>query len=131
MTTLRGSCAGRRVLVVEDHAAIALSVAAALEEEGAVVVGPVGTAESAMRVLAGKERIDAAVLDVKLTDGAVFPVADELLRRNIPFVFTTAYAAGSMPDRYARIRVLEKPFAADLVARAIYAGYRSGDAPAS
>ncbi|WP_064708481.1 hypothetical protein [Rhizobium bangladeshense] len=40
----------------------------------------------------------------------VFPVADELLKRNIPFYFATGYSRDVVPPRFAERIFVEKPF---------------------
>src|SRR5690606_36357720 len=62
-----------------------------LEEQGARVLGPATSLGEARQLLAG-ERPTAAVLDVNLGGEYVFPLAEELLAREVPFVFATAYA---------------------------------------
>jgi len=59
---------------------------------------------------------DAAVLDVNLGGDRVYPVADALSRRNVPFVFVTGYGTGVLPYEYAERPRLGKPFKmADLI----------------
>jgi CheY-like chemotaxis protein len=96
----RASLQGRRVLVVEDEAAEALMLEDLLAQAGCVVIGPAGTTESALNLIE-QEAVDCAVLDVKLLDGQVFPVADTLVARGVPFVFATAYEADALGARYA------------------------------
>ncbi|MBO0734421.1 MAG: response regulator [Methylocapsa sp.] len=55
-------------------------------------------------------RFDIAVLDVNLDGEASYPVADELDRRNLPFLFATGYGAQAIPESYRRHIVLQKPF---------------------
>jgi CheY-like chemotaxis protein len=51
----------------------------------------------------------AAILDVNLRGQLVYPVADRLLDRGIPFVFVTGYGRESIDRRYSFVKVLEKP----------------------
>jgi CheY-like chemotaxis protein len=83
--------AGKRILVVEDDFVIARSVADMLGDHGASVVGPVGRLPRALALI-DQEPIDAAVLDINLAGIMVFPLASELNRRNVPFLFATGYA---------------------------------------
>ena len=46
--------------------------------------------DAALR-LAHEEPLDAAILDVRIRGGQVYPVAEELLARNIPFVLASGY----------------------------------------
>ncbi len=64
------------------------------------------SAQDAARALA----FDVAVLDVNLDGQESFSVADILTRRNIPFVFSTGYGGGGLPDRLKGTPVLQKPF---------------------
>ncbi|MGE4220791.1 MAG: histidine kinase, partial [Alphaproteobacteria bacterium] len=100
--------AGLGVLVVEDEALVALDVAAALRGAGCAVVGPVGRLEAALK-LAGEEALDAAVLDVNLGGPMVFPVAEALRARGIPFVFLTGYEEGFLPPALRGERRVAKP----------------------
>src|SRR4051794_41922498 len=75
-----------RILVVEDEALIAMDLERIVRSAGCEVLGPVGRAEEALR-LAAEERLDAAILDIELSDGDSFAPADTLPRRRGPFVF--------------------------------------------
>src|SRR5437764_6538497 len=88
------------MLVVEDEFLIALEVDDALRRAG--VVGPVATPEDAAR-LATEEQLDAAVLDVELRGGRVFPAADALARLSVPFVFLMGYAPGGAREVAPRV----------------------------
>lgn len=103
---------GCRILVVEDEYLIADDITQALLGAGAEVLGPVASAADAAELIAGGGRIDAAILDVTLRDGAVFPAADTLAERNIPFAFATGYEEWSLPERFQGRPVIEKPFKA-------------------
>jgi DNA-binding response OmpR family regulator len=103
---------GRRILVVEDEYLIADDITQALLSAGAEVLGPVATAADAAELIAAEGRIDAAILDINLRDGAVFPAADTLAERNIPFAFATGYEEWSLPERFQGRPIVEKPFKA-------------------
>jgi CheY-like chemotaxis protein len=98
------------VLLVEDEFLIAHSLSQLLQNEGATIVGPVATSQGALRMLGRNERVDAAVLDVNLHGQTSYSVADALLARSVPIVFTTGYLASMIPPRYRGIDVLQKPF---------------------
>jgi CheY-like chemotaxis protein len=103
-----GVLSGRRILVVEDDYLIATDLARSLEDLGAAVLGPAGSVKDALALLAGVT-IDAAVLDINLGTEKVFPLADTLLSRRVPFVFTTGYDRWIIPSTYAGVPRLEKP----------------------
>jgi len=109
---------GKRLLLVEDEYMIAVDLADALEAAGAEVVGPADTVESALAVLRCEDRaIDAAVLDINLNGMAVFPVAEALKVRGIPFVFATAYDEMVVPAAYGDVPLVEKPVSNDELLR--------------
>jgi CheY-like chemotaxis protein len=101
---------GRRVLVVEDEYLIAIDLASALEDAGAEVVGPTGTVAGALELLEKHGgHLDGAVLDVNVGDERVYPVADALAARGVPFVLATGYDETSVPVAYASAPRIEKP----------------------
>jgi PAS domain S-box-containing protein len=105
--------AGSRVLVAEDETLLTMVIESALSEAGAELIGPAGTLAEAVS-LARAEPLDAAVLDVNLDGEAVFPVADLLRERGVPFVFATGYAADmAIPARHRDIPRLPKPYRGD------------------
>jgi CheY-like chemotaxis protein len=109
---------GRRFLVVEDEYLIAVSLALALEGDGVEVVGPVGSVRDALVLVEAEgSRLDGAVLDINLHDERVYPVADALAARGVPFVFLTGYDAQVVPDAYAGVPRCEKPVSSMLLSR--------------
>ena len=111
--------AGRRVLIVEDEYFIADEMHRAFEEAGAAMLEPVGQVQEALALIARTEHIDVAILDINLHDVMVYPVADALSERGVPFLFTTGYDQTALPERYAAVRRLEKPVEAAVVLREI------------
>lgn len=108
----RKRLSGMRVLVVEDEPLIALALEDVLEDLGCEVVGPAHTLDEAAG-LGRAAPLDGAILDVNLGRDKVFPVADILSKRSIPFVFTTGYGdAGLRPCDRGR-PVLQKPYKAE------------------
>ena len=85
------SLAGRRVLLVEDELLLALDLQMALEDEGAAVVGPVDDLDEGLDLLDREAIFDAAILDIDLHGKDVFPLAERLRRRDVPFVFHTGH----------------------------------------
>lgn len=103
------SVEGLRLLVVEDEYLLALYLAEALADLGACVVGPVGSVDAALDLIAHSPGIDAAILDVNLGGEVVYPVADELNSRQVPFVFASGYDRDALPERYRAFGVCTKP----------------------
>ena len=100
----------RRILVVEDEYLIAMNLQDALESVGSVVLGPVPSVDKAITTIDSESNIDAAVLDVNLGGALAFAVADKLIARKIPFVFTSGYEDNVIRDRYAHVKTCPKPY---------------------
>jgi hypothetical protein len=54
--------------------------------------------------------LDAALLDVNVAGRQVFPVAEALTERGVPFVFSTGYGEGGLPDEWRGSPTIQKPF---------------------
>jgi DNA-binding response OmpR family regulator len=98
-----------RVLVVEDEAMIAMLVEDMILDFGSEVVGPATQMDEALR-LARQGELDAAILDINVGGAVVFPVAEVLRERGIPFIFATGYGATGLPPRFLNSATLPKPF---------------------
>lgn len=107
--TVPTSLADRRILVVEDDMMIAVLIEQVLQELGCVVVGPVGKLDAALR-LAGSEALDAAILDVNIRGSEVYPVAERLRTRGVPFVLASGYGDWALPEAFRNQPRLTKPF---------------------
>jgi PAS domain S-box-containing protein len=99
---------GNRILLVEDEALVAMMMRDSLVELGFCVVGPFDRAAEAL-ACATDDALDAAILDVNLTGDLVYPVAERLAGRGVPFVFVTGYDAEGIDPRFAHVPVLQKP----------------------
>lgn len=99
-----------RILVVEDEYLLAEELALGLTEAGASVLGPVPDVEGAFALLDDDALPTAAILDVNLGGESVFPLADDLIGRRVPVIFTTGYDPATLPSRFAHIATCEKPF---------------------
>jgi PAS domain S-box-containing protein len=100
--------AGKRVLLVEDEMLVAMMMKDLLTDLGFSVVGPFSRTGDAIE--ASKDtHLDAAVLDINLNGELVYPVAEFLTDRGVPFVFITGYGAESIDRRFAEVPVLQKP----------------------
>lgn len=109
MVVDRDELAGLRVLVVEDDAMLAMALELTLFDLGCEVVGPASSLGEAAP-LAHEAAIDGAILDVNLAGEKVYPIADILADRGIPFVFTTGYGAACLRDCDRERPVLQKPY---------------------
>lgn len=100
---------GLRVLVVEDQMMVAMMMEDLLDSFGCATVGPAANIAKALALIA-TERIDGAMLDLNLAGHAVYPVADELARLGVPFVFVTGYGDQEVRGDYSDRPRLAKPF---------------------
>lgn len=105
----RTDLAGCRILLVEDEFLIALEIADALSAAGADVSGPHGTLAAAERA-AIEEPADLAILDIDLRGEEVFPAAQHLRERGIPFLFYTGQPEREMlRTEFSEVPVCVKP----------------------
>ena len=102
--------AGRRVLVVEDESLVAMLLETILEDMGCVPVGPAATVEEGLQMASEGDPVDAALLDVNVAGKQFFPIAEALKARGVPFVFSTGYGEGGLPDQWRGQPTLQKPF---------------------
>ena len=99
---------GLQILVVEDEFLLALEVEATLLSFGCSVVGPFAKLSKALDA-ARRTALDAAVLDINLAGDMVYPLADLLSSRGVPFVFLTGYVSSDIPERFRAFLRLPKP----------------------
>ena len=96
-------------MIVEDEILIGLRIAAALRDVGCDVVGPLGTVARAAAE-AERQSIDVALLDVRLHEKTVEPIAEILDRRHIPFAVVTANSPDRLPASLLERLYVPKPF---------------------
>jgi DNA-binding NtrC family response regulator len=101
---------GRRVLVVEDEVMVSWILEDMLADLGCEVVGPAARIDQALAIVE-METIDLAILDVNLNGKKSFSVADALIARGVPFVFSTGYNDDGIPDTYKVYPMMQKPYA--------------------
>jgi CheY-like chemotaxis protein len=99
----------RRVFVVEDEIMIRMLLEDMLADLGYGVAASAGGLNEAI-ALARDPDFDLAILDVNLNGNAVYPVADLLMERGVPFVFSTGYGDRGLPEAYRDRPTLRKPF---------------------
>lgn len=100
---------GRRILVVEDEALVAMLLEDALIDAGCSVLGPCASVDKALALLR-QERPDAAVIDLNLGGETSGPVADALAENGVPFLVATGYGAEGLPPGHESVPVLTKPY---------------------
>jgi CheY-like chemotaxis protein len=102
----------RRVLVVEDELMIRMLLEDMLDDLGYEIAGAAGRFDEAF-ALARDAAFDVAILDVNINGQEVYPIAETLAGRGLPFIFATGYGARGLPERYRNNPTLPKPFQLD------------------
>ncbi len=104
----------RSVLIVEDESLIAMMLEDFLDSLGHQVAGTCDTVAGALtRVEQGG--FDVAIVDVNLNGEQVWPVADRLAEKGIPYILSTGGHIEPPPAQHANAPVLSKPFTLDAV----------------
>lgn len=101
---------GRRVLVIEDESLVAMLLETILEDMGCAVVGPESNIDDGLVAATTEASLDAALLDVNVAGREVFPVAEALRARGVPFVFSTGYGEAGLPEHWRGNPTIQKPF---------------------
>ena len=107
-----------RVLVVEDEYLIRMLLEDMLVDLGYEIAAAVGTIAEASE-FAAKGEFNVAILDVNLDGQQIFPVADILANRGLPFIFVSGYGEDSLPGPYRGRPALQKPFQAEQLESAL------------
>ena len=109
---------GKRILLVEDEALVAMLLEDFVLELGCIVVGPEAQLDQAI-ASAETEIIDAAILDINLQGRRSYGVADVLRLRGVPFAFATGYGESGVDPAHRGVPVLIKPYSGEDVARTL------------
>jgi CheY-like chemotaxis protein len=94
---------------------VALLIEDMLTDLGCTVLGPFNTVAKALRA-ALMEGFDLALLDVNIAGEKVYPVADALAARHIPFLFLSGYGETAIPPGHPDWKVCNKPFKGNVLA---------------
>lgn len=100
---------GAKVFMVEDESPVAALLEVSLVHLGAEVVDAAWRLGQALDI-AARTRADVAILDINLAGERVFPVAQALLDRGLPFIFATGYGREGVPEAFQHAPVVAKPF---------------------
>lgn len=99
---------GRRILVVEDEFLLAMDIIDQVRDHGGIVLGPAATLDEGLTLLRA-EKPDACILNIRLGEQMVYPLADELIEGAIPFIFASAEDRSSIPPKYRHVPLHAKP----------------------
>jgi len=102
------------VMIVEDEMLVALDLQESIKSLGYDVVGPYASLADAIEG-AETQAVDFAILDLNLNGEMTYDLADELVKRGVPIVFTTGYEADAITSRFRNCRVLNKPVVKDVL----------------
>jgi DNA-binding LytR/AlgR family response regulator len=101
------SLAGKKILILEDEFLIALEASEALQQFGAIIVGPAHDIDMALELVRSSS-IDGALLDVNIRGALSIPVAAALEEKGVPVVFATGY--GDHFGSSGTASVISKPY---------------------
>jgi CheY-like chemotaxis protein len=100
--------AGLSILIAEDEFLLAAQLEDELIAAGCSLLGPYTSVAKATEA-SRDAHFDLALLDVNLNGELVYPLADELRTRSIPFVLLSGYGAPSLPERFRSAPRVAKP----------------------
>jgi CheY-like chemotaxis protein len=109
---------GQHVLIVEDEYFLAQDLVDYFQDLGVQVLGPAASVSEALRLLDSTE-VQGAILDVNLRGERVYPVADVLRQRHVPFVFASGYGGELEPRAYADVPRCIKPVDFSVLAKTL------------
>jgi two-component sensor histidine kinase/CheY-like chemotaxis protein len=118
-----------RLLLVEDEVLVGLFMGEMLEDMDFSVTEPCRTLADGLAA-AKAEKFDGAVLDMNLNGESVYPLADLLTSLDVPFIFVTGYSADVVAERFAKIPIIQKPVAAEALAKILRLHLAKGTGPA-
>lgn len=104
--------AGLHLLVVEDEAMVALMVEDILHDLGCKDVEVAGTVAQGLAIIQDdpESPLDGAILDVNIGGEKVYPVAEALAAKGVPFIFATGYGIGGISEAFSHVPALAKPY---------------------
>jgi len=108
----------RSILIVEDEPLIAMMLEDFLDSLGHKVAATCETVADALARV-GQGGFDIAIIDVNLNGEQVWPVADQLAARGVPYILATGGHIEPPPALHASVPVLSKPFTLDAIEPAL------------
>lgn len=100
---------GRRILVVEDDFLLSEDICEQIRIHNGEVLGPAATLEHGQTLLHRGPHPDGCILNIRLQNRMVYPLADDLFRMGIPFVFASGEHRDSIPAPYLHVPHFSKP----------------------
>ena len=109
----------KSVLIVEDDPIIADAMARLVEDNLDCNAATAGSVARAMTLLDADADVGFGILDVELSDGVSFPIAEELAHRHIPFIFVSGSDPRRVPADLAAAPFFRKPVFPDLFLKVV------------
>jgi CheY-like chemotaxis protein len=103
---------------VENEAMVSMLLEDMVLNSGGEIVGPAAKFAEALK-LARNDVFDLAVLDLNLNGTLSYPIAEAVLSRGIPVIFSTGYFSEELREGFRDLPVLHKPFSQDDFAQAV------------
>jgi DNA-binding NtrC family response regulator len=111
--------AGARLLIVEDNYLLLMDLEEVLRDAGADKVQGCRTIEEAL-ILSEADGISAAILDVRIGEDSIVPVARKLAARGTPFLFYTGQIGSDpMMAEWPNCRTVSKPAQPQMIVKAV------------
>lgn len=107
-----------RILIAEDEFLVSLLLEQDVTDAGYGVVGPFTRFADALDAVHGGD-FDLALLDINMNGHMAYPLADELLARELPFIFLSGYGAQDLPERFRDCPRITKPYDTSTLLREI------------
>ena len=109
------------MLLVEDEPTVSLMLSDMLLQFGHSIDGPYNRFSDAMTA-ARSNNVEVGVLDINVGGQKIYPLAEVLCERRIPFVFVTGYSTDSVDSRFRHVPILQKPIEPDALQALIRGG---------
>jgi CheY-like chemotaxis protein len=100
---------GRRFLVAEDEAIIAMLLEDMIEQLGGEIVGTAKACDEALAALESSN-LDAIILDVHLKGGTSEDVVAAAAGKSVPVLVCTGSDAQALPPAFRDLPILQKPW---------------------
>lgn len=108
------------ILLLEDNSLLGECLSDEIASFGDNVIGPFSDAQEALRHV---DSADAAILDVLVSDGTSFAVADMMSRNKRPFLFLIGHDSRLIPRRFDRRCVFSKSSPAQPLLQDLHSRY--------
>ena len=107
-----------RILLAEDDCVVAADLAFELEAQGLTLSAITRSVAGVLKSIE-TANVSLGVLNVSLSDGAIYPAAKRFKSLGIPFLFLTSFERNDIDPEYSDIPYLAKPQESESIARCI------------